>query len=200
VRQLLNWRFVATVAALAGLALLTRAVLLGGDELAAVVDSDPIERRIDLIEPIFAAEGSEGFALRRDGTTTGFLDVILPGPRFARISPGTLGEITCETLDQINTCALFADMLGDAVVWFAIVPQAPRATAEVPAIVELRDGEAVLENGWRLPFARVIERQCVGEEILSFSDFLRRFGPDSVSIVDLTARQVTAVRCAADTS
>jgi hypothetical protein len=197
VRQLFNWRFVAALAALAGLALVTRAVLLGGDELAAVVDPDPVERRIDLIEPIFAMDLSEGFAVGRDGTTTGTLDVILPGPRFARIAPGTLGEITCETLEEINTCALFADMLGDAVVWFAILPQAPRATVEVPPVVELDEGDAILENGWRIPYARVIERQCEGEEIPNFSDFLRRFAPDSVTVVDLGARQVTAVRCGA---
>ncbi len=41
----------------------------------------------------------------------------------------------------------------------------------------------------------VIERDCGGEDIPTFSDFLRRFGPDSVTIVDLESRQVTSVRC-----
>jgi len=41
----------------------------------------------------------------------------------------------------------------------------------------------------------VIERDCPGEDIPTFADFLRRFGSDSVSIVDLITRQVVAVRC-----
>jgi hypothetical protein len=41
----------------------------------------------------------------------------------------------------------------------------------------------------------VIERECDGVDIPTFSDFLRRFGADSVTIVDLATRQVTAVRC-----
>jgi uncharacterized protein related to proFAR isomerase len=90
---------------------------------------------------------------------------------------------------------VFADMLGDAVVWFAILPQAPRATVELPPIVDLVDGRAVFESGWRIPYAPVIERDCEGEDIPTFSDFLRRFGPDSVTIVDLETRQVTTVRC-----
>lgn len=197
-RQLLNWRFVGVLAALVGLALLTRALVAGDDDIDAIVRADPVERRIDLIEPIFSVAESDDFELEPSGVTSGYLDVILTGPRFLRIAPGTLGEISCDTLDEVNTCAIFADMLGDAVIWFSILPQAPRSTVEVAPIVALQDGEAILENGWRIPFPPVIERQCEGEDIPSFADFLERFGPDSVSIVDLRARQVTAVRCAGD--
>ncbi len=195
-RQLFNWRFVAAVAALGALGVLVWTVLLGDDELEAVVEPDLIERRIDLIEPIFSVEQSDDFGIRPDGVTTGYLDVVLTGPRFLRIAPGTLGEIACDELDETNRCALFADMLGDAVIWFSILPQAPGATAELPPIVDLEDGEALFENGWRIPFPPVIERECDGEEFTSFSDFLERFGPDSVSIVDLETREVVAVRCA----
>jgi hypothetical protein len=196
VRQLFNWRFVAAVAALGALGVLVWTVLLGDDELEAVVEPDLIERRIDLIEPIFSVEQSDDFGVGRDGATTGYLDVVLTGPRFLRIAPGTLGEVSCDDLDEVNQCALFADMLGDAVVWFSILPQAPGATAELPPIVDLEDGEAVFENGWRIPYPPVIERECEGEDITSFVDFLERFGPDSVSVVDLETRQVVAVRCA----
>jgi hypothetical protein len=197
VRQLFTWRFVAAFAALGVLALLTSAVLLRDDPIDEVVAPDPIERRIDLIEPVFAVERTDGFEIR-SGRTSGYLDVVLPGPRFLRIAPGTYGEIECDGIDEINQCAVFADMLGDAVVWFSIVPQAAGATAELPPIIELRDGEAIFDNGWRIPFAPVIERECEGEDILSFGDFLNRFGPDSTSIVDLETRQVVAVRCGAD--
>jgi hypothetical protein len=106
-----------------------------------------------------------------------------------------LGEVACDELDGMNECAVFADMLGDAVVWFAILPQAPRSTVELPAIVDLEDNYAIFENGWKISYPPVIERECGGEDIPTFSDFLRRFGPGSVSIVDLATRQVVAVRC-----
>ena len=194
-RQIFNWRFVAAVAALAALALLARAILTDDSSIDAVIEPATIERKIDLIEPILSATQSPDFAVAPDGVTTGFLDLTLDAERVVRIVPGTLGEVDCDELDGTNRCAVLADMLGDAVVWFAILPQAPRATVELPPIIDLVDGRAVFESGWRIPYARVIERDCEGEDIPTFSDFLRRFGPDSVTIVDLETRQVTAVRC-----
>lgn len=195
-RQLFNWRFVAAVAALAVLALLARGLLLDDeDAIGVVIDTEEIERHIDLIEPIATADWTEEFQVGRDGATSGFIDLTLDTERVMRIAPGTLGEISCRELDVADACAVFADMLGDAVIWFAIVPQAARATAELPPIVDLDEGDAILENGWRIPYPPVIERDCEGEDIPTFSDFLRRFGPGSVSIVDLESRQVVAVRC-----
>lgn len=194
-RQLFSWRFVAAVVALGALALLATALLVDDDSLDAVIQAPTIERRIDFIEPIVAVAPSEDFEVDEQGVTTGFLDVVLDGERVARIAPGTPGQLDCDQLDGINTCALFADLLGDAVVWFAILPQAPRATVELPPIVDLQDGLAIFDNGWRIPYAPVIERECNGEDIPSFADFLKRFGPDSVSIVDLESGVVVAARC-----
>ena len=194
-RQIFNWRFVAALAALAALALLARAILTDDTSIEAVIEPDVIERRIDLIEPIQTATQSATFGMAPPGVATGFLDLTLDAERVLRIVPGTLGQIDCDDLDGTNQCAVFADMLGDAVVWFAILPQAPRATVELPPIIDLVDGRALFDNGWRIPYAPVIERDCGGEDIPTFSDFLRRFGPDSVTIVDLETRQVTTVRC-----
>ena len=194
-RQLFNWRFVAAVAALGALALLARAILTDNTSIEAVIEAQVIERKIDLIDPIESAVSSEDFTVAPSGVTTGFIDLTLDAERVLRIVPGTLGQIECDELDMTNRCAVLADMLGDAVVWFAIVPQAPSATVELPPIVDLIDGSAVFDSGWRIPYAPVIERDCDGEDIPTFSDFLRRFGPDSVTIVDLETRQVTAVRC-----
>jgi hypothetical protein len=195
VRQIFNWRFVATVAALGALALLARAILTDDSSIEAVIDPEVIERKIDLIEPIEEVASSADFSLTPTGVTTGFIDLKLDATRVLRIVPGTLGEIDCDDLDMTNRCAVLADMLGDAVVWFAIVPQAPSATVELPPILDLDDGYAVFDSGWLIPYAPVIERDCEGEDIPTFSDFLRRFGPDSVTIVDLELRQVTSVRC-----
>ena len=140
-RQIFNWRFVAAVGALAALALMARAILTDDTSIEAVIEPGTIERTVDLIEPIESATQSPDFALPPSGVTTGFLDLTLDAERVVRIVPGTLGEIDCdEDYDGTNRCAVFADMLGDAVVWFAILPQAPRATAELPPIIELVDG------------------------------------------------------------
>ena len=194
-RQLFTWRFLAAIAGVALLALLAREILADDDSLESIVAPEVIERQIDLIEPILSAEESADFRVNRDGVTSGFLDLIIDADRVVRIVPGTLGEVACDDLDGVNQCAVFADMLGDAVVWFTILPQAPRSTVELPAIVDLDDGYALFESGWRIPYPPVIERECGGEDIPSFSDFLRRFGPGSVSIVDLATRQVVSVRC-----
>jgi hypothetical protein len=201
VRQLLNVRLVAAVVALFVLALFARAILTDDIPIVATTEPEVIERRIDLIEPIESATGSGPFTMPSSGVATEFFELTLDADRVLQITPGTFGQIDCDRLDETNRCAVLADMLGDAVVWFAILPQAPRATVELPPIIELEDGRAVFENGWRIPYARVIERDCDGEDIPTFSDFLRRFGPDSVTILDLDleTRQVTAVRCAEQT-
>lgn len=193
-RQLFSWRFVAAVAAVAALGLLVRAVLAEDDPIDAVIDPDPIERSIDVLEPIVAVEQTIDFDV--DGVTTGYLDLGLPGERTMQIVPGTFGEIDCDELGEPNRCAVFADTLGDAVIWFSILPVAARNTVELGPIVDLDDGDAVFENQWRLPYAPVIERECNGEDIPTFADFLERFGPESITVVDLETRQVVSARCA----
>jgi hypothetical protein len=195
VRELLSWRLVAALAALAGLAFVASSALSDDDALQAVVDPTPVERRIDLISPVIAPLPSDDFAVGDDGRTVGYLDLLLPGERTMRVAPGTLGEVSCEVLDEFNRCGVLADVLGDAVVWFALVPQQARATAELPPIVDLEEGYAVFENGWRIAYPPVIERECGDLDIPTFSDSLERHGPGSVSIVDLNTQEVTAVRC-----
>lgn len=195
-RQLFSWRFLAAIGAIAGLALLARAVLFDDSPIEAVIDAEPIPRRIDLVEPIAAAVWSDDFRVGFDGVTSGFLDLTFDAQRVLRIAPGTPGEVRCPTIGEARTCAFLGDMLGDAVVWFSIQPLAPRETVELPPIVDLQDGQAIFENGWMLPYAPVIERDCGDQDIPTFRDFLERFGPDSVSILDLEARRITHVRCA----
>ena len=195
----MSWRLVAALAALAGLAFLASSILDDDDELKAVIAPTPPERRIDLIAPVIAQLPSDDFTVGDDGTTIGYLDLLLPGDRTMRIAPGTPGEVTCDAFEQFNACGVFADVLGDAVVWFALVPQTDGATAELPPVVDLEEGYAVFENGWRIAYPAVIDRECGDVDIPTFSDFLEEYGPRSVSIVDLNLQQVTAVRCVSST-
>jgi hypothetical protein len=204
VRQLLTWRFVAALGALVLLAVGANTVLLG-DQLQAEIavvspqmlgaDGEIIERKIDLIETAERIERSEDFAVGDDGLTVGFLDAVLEPNRVMRVAPGTPGEIRCDNLLAPDRCVVFADVLGDAVVWFALLPRGPSDTVELPPIIDLQDGYALFENGWQVPYAPVIERECQDEDITSFSDFLRRFGPGSSTFFDLEASLITAVKC-----
>jgi hypothetical protein len=195
VRQLFTWRFAAAVAALGGLALLVNAVFVEGDRLEAVIADPNPPRRVDLIETVERFERSGDFAITEEGTTVGIIDMILDARRTVRVAPGTAGEIECSDLSAPDRCVVLADMLGEAVLWFAVVPRAANDTIRLGPIEDLEDGYAVFENGWEIPFADVIERNCGDEDIPTFSDFLRRFGPGSLSVVDLETRLVDEVIC-----
>jgi hypothetical protein len=195
VRQLFTWRFVAAVAALAGLALLVNAIFVDDDQLTAIVESEVSDRKIDFISSVFFMETSNDFGFGDDGLTEGFIDFVLPRRNVMRVAPGTPGIINCD-LQSSNRCVVFADLLGDAVIWFATLPKAERETVELPPILDLQDGFALFENGWQIRYAPVIDRFCEGEDIVSFSDFLRRFSPGSTSVVDLETQSVIEVRCA----
>lgn len=197
-RELLSWRLLAALAALAGLAFLAQTALADDEHLEAVIAAEPIARFVDFTSPVVAPLPSDDFSVGRDGHTTGYLDLVLPRDRTMRIAPGTLGEVTCTEFDEFNRCGVLADILGDAVIWFALVPQEARQTAELPPVLDLDDGYAIFESGWRIPYAPVIHRDCGDIDIPTFSDFLQRFGPNSTTIVDLNLQQVTRVRCGAE--
>ncbi len=196
-RQVINIRFVAALAALVGLTLAVQAVFADEDEIQAVIEetTTPRSRRVDVIAKIGAIQLSPDFVIGEDGTTTGIADLELGQRRVMRVTAGTPGEISCRNLISPNRCVVLADVVGEAVLWFAIVPAGPRDTVVLGPIVDLQDGYAVFENGWEIPYPPVIERTCPGEDIPSFSDFLRRFGPNSSSIVDLETGEVVSVVC-----
>ncbi len=209
-RALFSWRLVAALGALVLLAVIVDRTAAaptpeGSIALTAPVDigpdGEPMRRRVDLIAPIETIERSDDFALGPDGLTVGFFDAVLDEERVMRIAPGTPGQVTCRNLVVPRRCVVLADVLGQAVVWFAVVPAGPRDTIELGPIVDLEDGFAVFENGWEIPFPPVIERDdgdggtCAGTDIVNFSDFLRRFGPDSTTIVDIETGLVTEVEC-----
>lgn len=160
-------------------------------------DGEVIPRRVDLIESVAFVAASPDFAIGDDGLSVGLLDAVLDADRVARVVPGTPGEVTCDNLEDPNRCVLVADLLGDAVVWFALLPKGPRETVEFGPIVDLQDGYALFSNGWEVLYAPVIERddETCGEDVVSFGDFLTRFGPGSTTVVDLETQQVSAVIC-----
>jgi hypothetical protein len=195
VRPLFTMRFVASIGAVILLAVAVNAVFVDGAPLEAVFESEIPSRRVDLIEPVQSFERSNDFTIAADGTTVGVIDAVLDDERIVRIAAGTPGEIACPNLRSSNRCVLFADLLGEAVLWFGIMPRGPNDTVFLPPILDLQEGYAIFENGWEIRYPPVIERDCGSEDIPTFSDFIRRFGPNSISIVDLETREVTRVVC-----
>jgi hypothetical protein len=207
VRQLLTWRLVAALGALALLAIGVDALFAGGQQGSVTVtgplnvdeEGELIERKVDLIASVASFEVSEDWSIGADGLTAGFMDAVLDETRVMRIAPGTPGQSSCGDYTVANSCVVLADLLGDAVVWFTLMPQGANETVALPPIVDLQDGFAIFETGLQIRFPPVIERDtetCTDDKnITSFSDFLRRFGPNSVSIVSLETQQVTEVLC-----
>jgi hypothetical protein len=194
-RQVLSWRFVAALGALVGLALLISALFVGRGTVARVAERHgPMSRRADVIAIVLDSD-SDGFVLREDGTTRGRLTLRTHENRSLTIFPGTPGTSTCDEIEKAGGCAVLAEMLGDTLVSFALVPMSANLQVQLPAIVDLSGGYAVLINGWQVPYAPVIDRSRCDSPAESFSEFLRLVGRHHRSIYSFGPGEITAVTC-----
>lgn len=157
----------------------------------------PEDREIDLIAMVFAAQADPGFDIV-DGRAVGDLQIRVDGFRYMNIRTGTAGENRCAALAELATCAIAVDLLGEAVLWFSIVPLSPRNLVELPAPVGFRDGSKLqLANDWIVPHADVVRRDCE-EDTTSLTDFMDQFGERATSVFSLDDQQVVRVVCAPD--
>ncbi len=200
-RQFVTWRFWLTILVLVampvGLWLVVRDE--AGAEPTTVLEVDPSVlpedgRRVDLILPVYGAQADAGFAIV-DGRTTASMQLAIDGYRTVKITPGTPGENRCPELDQLARCAVALDLLGDAVMWFSILPRGPRDTVDLPAPREFLDGDRLLlANGWSVVHAPRVKRNCP-EETGSLSEFMRTFGDAATSSYGFAAQAIVAVTC-----
>ena len=173
-----------------------REVIEGGDD----ADAGQVEpRRIDLVDRVFSST-NPGFGLDEDGLAANDTTLIIDGSRSVRVVEGTPGEIMCPELGELGVCAVVADLLGEGVVWFALVPMGSGDTVEFPAIDVLEDGRARLVNGWELPYAPILNRRCRdanGDEVEfdSYRDFRKALGDDFTSNYSIESRRLEAVVC-----
>jgi hypothetical protein len=193
-RQIFSIRFFAAIGAVVGLFALLTLTFGGRDSVADLVEERQIERRINFVEQVFAPLPSPDFEVADDGTTRGTLELVVDGERRLDIYEGTYGEVECLRTDEAGRCAVLADLLGDAVVWFALVPMGPSRTVILPAIVSLDDGRATLTNGWQLPYAGVLDRRCQ-REFVSFREFRDELGTAFTSVYSLDDGELVAVVC-----
>lgn len=199
-RTFITWRFWLTMVALAGLTFGLVQVTKDDDASAepAPVQAGLRERQIDLIGPVFLVQADPGAAIV-DGVTTARMQVRVDGFRFMNIEPGTPGENRCAAMTELASCVVVADLLGEAVLWFAFLPAEPRSQVTLPSIVELRDDSlALLANGWLVRHADVISRQC-DDDVSTMSQFLRDHAVGSSTTFSIDRQVIESVTCAGAT-
>lgn len=196
-RQFFTLRFWLSLLALAGLALGVAAFAQSRDSSAEAVlepGAATPDRTIDLISWVYAIQPPPGFAMV-DGRTTTDLALLLDGTRTMIVKAGTPGEIDCPEYTELARCTVAADLLGDAVLWFSVVPGIPGPTVDLPAVMELLDGGWVrLANGWVVPHATVVDRSCP-QDTASLTEFIGAFGDAAKSTYDFTRQQIVKVTC-----
>lgn len=193
-RQIFSVRFFAAVGGVVALFFLlttifaTREVIEGGDDGPAPVEL----HQIDFVEEIQSVTNRQ-FSLV-DGVAANDTDFVIDPSRTLRIVRDTPGVDHCPRFPAAGGCAVVADLLGEAVVWFALVPNGTSRTVDLPAIDTLDDGLATLVNGWQLPFAPVLDRRCQ-DEFTSYREFRERLGDDFTSVYGIDDRRLIAVEC-----
>ena len=192
-RQFFSWRIWAAFIALIALAV-TLKVVLPASAAKDTTPTGPKERTVQFVSLVYVVQPSDQFAVN-SGVVSGTADFILDGQRTMHIVQGTAGQITCKDYTEIGRCVVLADLLGDAVVWFALVPVQTGLKVEAPPIVELLDdGIAKLQNGWLVPLATAVDRKCE-QDTASLAEFIRQFGPESTTIIDVAKQRITQVKC-----
>jgi hypothetical protein len=184
------------VLALAALAILgVRATTLGGADVGAGSD----RRDVELVAVVAEVRFADGFAIV-DGRTASSASFALDDGRRVEVFAGTRGEVSCTRPVDPNACVLLADVLGSAVVWFALVdvdPDTPSSALRLPGLVDMLAGGdlGVLPNGWVVRLTTGVVRTC-DTETVSLRDFINSFPADAaVTVLDLYADEVVEVVC-----
>lgn len=197
-RQIFSIRFFAAVGAVFGLFVVlwaifeSREVIEGGGEPAL---TGPEFHAIDFVDQVFSST-DEAFDIV-DGVADRDTQLVIDGSRRLTVTEGTPGEQLCPGFGEPMKCAVVADLLGEAVVWFALVPRNADGTVHLPAIDTLDDGVATLVNGWQFPYAPILDRRCPGDEydFESYRALRDTLGDDFTSVYSVEARRLTAVVC-----
>jgi hypothetical protein len=197
VRQFFSPRFWLTLLALGGLVVLLTAVFHDPATSTGVVSPQPdpdAERHIDLVSWVYAITPAPEFRMK-NGVTTADIALQLDGTRTMVIKAGTRGEISCPSLEVLAQCTVAADLLGDGVLWFSIVPGMPGPTVRLPGVTELLDnGWVRLANDWVLRRASIVDRSCP-DETTSLSDFVDTYGDDATSTFNFESQKIVKVSC-----
>lgn len=171
-----------------------------------VVSTKTTRHTIDLVASVNAINVDSAWKQDGEITSGGAMRVTLDDLRVLTITDGTMVDDystvpQCTDFATPNSCVLLADMLGDAVIWFALVA-ADSATGQkfltLPGLVDMQSNgdEGVLRNGWIVKLATPVKRQCESTDTSSLRDFINRF-PDtaSTSTMNLITDNIVSVAC-----
>lgn len=200
-RQLLSWRTWAAVGVLLVLATVVQLITSRGPRGGNDSSTQPSQRRVEAVASVMMIQSSEAFAVI-EGITVGSATLTLDDGRVINIVRDTPGEIDCVDRTTPAACVMLADLLGDGVVWYALVnANGPASrTLSLTTLVDMVDGgdTGVLENGWHVPLANGVIRTCAGAPR---SPTLRAFidsysGTGITTVLDLDRDEVVEVICA----
>lgn len=197
-RQFLTLRYWATLLALICLILVAVWVTSGGEDDNAVVD-DPgllLAPRLDveLLLPVESVQAPNGLQVIQ-GVLATDVAFVIDATRTMVVKAGTPGEVTCVDLVTPGQCVVAADLQGDAVLRFALVPATGGTTIKLPALMQMLDNRKVLlANGWVVPRALRVERLC-DDETTSLQNFIDTFGDTATSTFNFETQELERVTC-----
>lgn len=200
-RQLRSWRTWAAIGILLVLITVLQLVISDGPRGGDEELTQPSVREIESVASVMQIESSEAFA-EIDGVTTGSAVLLLDDGRVLNVTRGTPGVVDCADRTTPASCVLLADLLGDGVVWYALVNSDGPAsrTLVLPTLVDMVDGgdTGVLENGWHVKLANGVVRTCAGEpRSPTLRAFIESYSPQGIrTVLDLDRDEVVEVICA----
>lgn len=162
--------------------------------------------KIDIAASVNSISVDTNWSQTGNTTSGGAMRLSLDDLRTVTITEGTMVDNysvvpACTDFTTPNACVLLADMLGDAVIWFALVPadkMSPQQSLTLPGLIDMQDNgnEGILRNGWVVKLASPVKRDCGDKDTAHLRDFITRF-PDtaSSSIMNLTTDNVVTVKC-----
>lgn len=169
------------------------------------LSNGPTAHRIDLFANVTSINVDSGWS-DAGGITKGAMRIVLDDLRTLTIPEGTMVDNyssvqKCTDFATTGACDLVADMLGEGVVWFALVKADTTNSATqltLPGLVDMTDNGSigVLANGWQMKLVNGVKRTCKDTDTSTLREFITKF-PDTKSstIVNLTKDAVTEVRC-----
>lgn len=186
----------ALASVIAAAAVIATLAFGGGDTSS----SDQQVRNVDTSASVMAWEGTDAWTVTA-GAAVGDATLLLDDGRRVAITAGTPGETACVDRVTPAACVLLADMLGPAVVWFAIVPAdgVESRVLALPTLVDMVDDgdRGVLENGWTVPLTTGVVRTCAGEETTrTLRQFIERYASRGIrTVLDVDRDEVVEVVC-----
>jgi hypothetical protein len=198
-RNFLSARFAAALGIPIVVAFLIYAVLMNSGSSSQ--SASKVVHFVNYTASVNIVQAESGWSVVQ-ATSRSTARLALDDARTVFIAEGTPGEITCTDFSTPNACVLIAELLGDAVVWFALAP----ATSEtlltrlaLPPVVDMLNGGdfAVLGNGWVIPLATPTKRSC-STPTVSLREFINKFTSNMNVSLNLSTDQIDVVTCTSE--